>query len=432
MLSPMFPAVHLPHLSDVELPQVQRVRVKQPEAEAIADIEGAVRAEMARSRRLRNVPPGSRVAVAVGSRGIAGIATLARTVVASLREIGLQPFIVPAMGSHGGGTAEGQAKVLENLGVTEASTGAPVRATMDTVEYGRTTGGIPCRFDAHAAAADAVVVIARVKSHTSFDRPVESGLVKMVAVGLGKQAGARNVHRLGPRGYIEVLPELARIALEASPLAYGIAVVENSRHQLVEIEGVEPEGFFAADERLLKRAKHLLARLPFAAIDALLVERIGKEISGTGMDTGVIARHDVRGITNPAAPFIVKIAVLALTEATGGNALGIGIADFVPQALANGLDLEAIYMNSITSTMVEKAKLPVVLPDQRACLQALVATSWTQNLASVRYCQIRDTLALDEVLASPALVRAAGPAVEPLSEPAPLAFDDAGHLLTRV
>jgi hypothetical protein len=432
MPSPVFPTVHLPHLDEVELPLVQRVRLKQPACEAIHDIEAAVRAEMAKSRRLRGLPRGASVAVAVGSRGIAEIATLTRTVVACLQEIGLDPFIVPAMGSHGGGTAEGQVAVLAKLGVSEGAVGVPVRATMATVDYGRTADGIPCRFDAHAAAADAVVVIARVKPHTSFERPIESGLVKMVAVGLGKQAGAQNVHRLGPRGYTEVLPALARIALDESPLAFGIAVVENGAHRLATIEGVEPEAFFAADERLLRLARRLLGRLPFRAIDALVVERIGKEISGTGMDTGVIARHDVRGIANPDAPFIVKIAVLGLTEATGGNAVGIGIADFVPVTVANGLDLEALYTNSITSTMVEKAKIPVVLPDERACLRALVATCWADDLASLRYGQIRDTLALDEMLASPALIAEAGAAIEPLSEPESLTFDNSGRLLTRI
>jgi len=432
MPSPVFPTVHLPHLDEVELPLVQRVRLKQPACEAIHDIEAAVRAEMAKSRRLRGLPRGASVAVAVGSRGIAEIATLTRTVVACLQEIGLDPFIVPAMGSHGGGTAAGQVAVLAKLGVNEAAIGVPVRATMETIGYGRTAGGIPCRFDAHAAAADAVVVIARVKPHTSFERPIESGLVKMVAVGLGKQAGARNVHRLGPRGFTEVLPELARLALASSPLAFGLAVVENGAHRLVTIEGVEPEAFFAADERLLKHARRLHARLPFARIDALAVERIGKEISGTGMDTGVIARHDVRGIPNPDAPFITKIAVLGLTEATAGNAVGIGVADFVPQAVANGVDLEALYLNAITSTMVEKAKIPIVLPDERTCLQALVATCWADDLARLRYGQIRDTLALEEMLASPALVAEAGAAVEPLSAPEPLTFDAAGRLLTRV
>jgi len=434
MHSPTFPAVHLPHLEGVELPPVLRARLRHPHADPVPDVEGAVRTAIADSRRLRDLPTGASVAVGVGSRGVAEIPVLARAVVAALREMGLAPFIVPAMGSHGGGTAEGQAGVLRHLGVTEESVGAPVRATMETVEYGATLDGIPCRFDANAAAADAVVIIARVKSHTSFDRPLESGLVKMMAVGLGKQAGARNVHRLGPRGYTEVLPALGRIAIEHSPIACGIAVVENSSHRLVTIEGVEPEDFFAADERLLNQAKALLARLPFAEIDALIVERIGKEISGAGMDYAVTGRTDIRGIPNPRRPFIRKIGVLGLSEETGGNGIGIGCADYTNLETANACDLLAMYMNAVTATMAEKARMPIVLPDDLAVVRALVATSWELEAGSVRLCQIRSTLDLEEVLITPALFEDARAIedIEAISEAEPFRFDDRGRLLTRI
>jgi hypothetical protein len=434
MLSPTFPKVHLPHLEGVELPPLLRARLAHPRAQPVPDVPGQVVREMAKSRRLRDLPRGAKVAVAIGSRGIAQIPMLARTVVGALQDMGLSPFIVPAMGSHGGGTAGGQMGVLKKLGVSEETTGAPVLATMDTVEYGSTLDGIPCRFDAHAASADAVVIVARVKSHTSFDRPIESGLTKMVAVGLGKQAGARNVHRLGPRGYIEVLPALARIAIEHSPLAFGIAVVENSEHQLVTIEGVEPEGFAAADERLLLQARSLLARLPFPEIDGLIVEWIGKEISGTGMDTTVTARADIRGVPNPPRPFIRKVAVLGLTGETGGNAIGLGAADFTTQEVANGCDLVAMYMNAITSTMAEKARIPIVLATDRDVLRAVVATCWALDLGSARLCQIRSTLDLDEVLITPALLAESDAieGLEPLGEAEPLRFADDGRLLTRV
>jgi hypothetical protein len=277
-----------------------------------------------------------------------------------------------------------------------------------------------------------VVLIARVKSHTSFDRPVESGLTKMTAVGLGKQAGARNVHRLGPRGYIEVLPSLAKIALEHSPIAYGVAVVENSAHQLVAIEGAEPEQFLATDERLLVRAKELLARLPFAQIDGLIVERIGKEISGTGMDIAISGRADIRGVANPK-PLVHKLAVLGLSDATAGNAIGLGVADFTTLEVANALDLVAMYMNSITATTAEKARVPIVLPDDRTAIRAVVATCWASELERVRLCQIRSSMDLDEILVSPALFEdlEGSERAEALSDPAPLAFAADGRLLTR-
>ena len=261
MFSPTFPEVHLPHLKDVPLPPMLRLGLSHPTAEAVADIGAAVDEALARSRQLADLRRGASVAVAVGSRGIAHIPKVVAAAVRHLRQRGFEPFIVPAMGSHGGATAEGQAGVLAHLGVTEASVGAPIRATMETAEYGATLHGIPSRFDKNAAEADAVLCINRVKSHTSFDRPIESGLTKLIAVGLGKQAGAQNVHRLGPRGYTEVLPELARIAIEHAPIAFGIALVENADKQLVVVEGVEPENF-AADRRAPPQAGQVARAAP--------------------------------------------------------------------------------------------------------------------------------------------------------------------------
>ena len=434
MQSPTFPAVELPHLAAVPLPPVQRVRLSQPVHAPLADLAGAVESALGAAKRLGALAKGARVALAVGSRGIADIDVVVGHAVAHLKGRGLAPFIVPAMGSHGGGTADGQAKVLAKLGVSEASVGAPVEATMEVADYGTTEDGIACKFDLNAAGADAVIPIARVKSHTSFDRPIESGLTKMVAVGLGKQQGARNVHLLGVYGMSDVIPALARISIRESPLAYGLALVENAQHRLITVEGVEPEDFLAADERLLKLAKSLLARLPFGQIDALTVEWIGKEISGAGMDYAVTGRTDIRGLDNPDRPFVHKIAVLGVTPESAGNAIGLGLADYTTRAVANGLDLKAMYMNAVTATLIEKARIPIVLPDERAAIQASLATCWTSDPEAARYCQIRSTLHLDEILASPALLRdLAGQAgFEVLSEPEPLAFDRDDRLLTRL
>jgi hypothetical protein len=426
MQSPIFPEVHIPILADVALPEVHRVRLTQPTAPAVADIAGAVRDALAGSAELAALRPRASVAIAVGSRGIADLATLVKASVAWLRAQRLEPFIVPAMGSHGGATAPGQRAVLAKLGIDEERVGAPVRATMDTVELGRTADGIPCRFDAEAARADAILVIARVKSHTSFDRPIESGLCKMLAVGLGKQAGAVNVHRLGPKGFTETIPALAGIALARAPIACGLAVVESAAHRLVAVEAVAPAAFAATDERLLVLAKSLLARLPFRQLDALLVEEIGKEISGSGMDYAVTGRTDLRGIPNPDHILVSKLAVLRLTEATHGNAIGIGLADYMPRQAANAIDLKSMYENAITAAIGEKARLPIVLPTERATVQALVATSWAMDVGRCRYCQIKNTLDLDEVLVSRPLL-----AELDADAPAePLRFDDDGRLLT--
>ena len=381
--SPQFPAVHLPLLEQIQLPLVQRAALNQPCGEPLADPEQAIFAALTRSQRLNRLPTGSRVALAVGSRGIGGIERVVKAAVGWLRDRGLQPFIVPAMGSHGGASAAGQEQVLAKLGITEANVGAPVEATMEVVDYGATRDGIRCYFDAHAAAADAVVLIARVKSHTSFDRPIESGLCKMIAVGLGKDRGARSVHVLGPRGLSEVLPELAAIAIEHAPL-YGLALVEDSQKQLVTLEGVEPAGFFEADERLLKQAKGLLAQLPFAQLDTLIVEWVGKEISGAGMDYAVTARTDIRGLPNPDRPFIHKLGVLGLTEQSGGNGIGLGTADYITRRAAHTCDLQQMYTNALVSAISEKARLPIVLPSDREVLAACVATCWRADPENAR------------------------------------------------
>jgi hypothetical protein len=434
MLSPTFPEVPIPHLADVPIPPMLRVRLSHPKGEPVADIGRAVDEALARSRRFADLRTGARVAVAVGSRGIAYIPEVVAAAVHHLKERGFAPFIVPAMGSHGGATAEGQAGVLAHLGVTEESVGAPIRATMETVEYGGTLHGIPCRFDKNAAEADAVLCINRVKSHTSFDRPIESGLTKLIAVGLGKQIGASNVHRLGPRGYTEVLPALARIAIDHAPIAYGIALVENANKQLVVIEGVEPDDFAAADERLLKLAKTLIARLPFDQMDGLIVEWIGKEISGAGMDPAVVGRVGIRGVPSPKKPFIHKLAVLGVTEDSYGNAVGLGNADYTTRKVVNNLDLVSMYMNSITAAGTEATRIPAVLADDRTVIRAVVATCWRSDLENARLCQIRSTLHLNEIMVSPALLPdIEGRAdAERLSDPEPLQFFEDGELLTRV
>ena len=433
MFSPVFPKIHLPHLADIPIPPMQVVKLHHATSDAIADLPAAVETALSASSRFADLPKGSKIAVAVGSRGIADIHKVVAATISYLKEQAFDPFIVPAMGSHGGATAEGQASVLAHLGITEESVGAPIRATMETVEYGATLEGIPCCFDNNAAGADAVLCINRVKAHTSFDRPVESGLTKLVAIGLGKQIGAQNIHRVGPRGYTEVLPALARIAIDQSPIAFGLALVENADKQLTTIEGVEPDDFASADERLLKQAKSLMARLPFEHLDGLVVELIGKEISGSGMDPAVVGRVGIRTIPDPEKPAVNKLAVLGVSDDSYGNAVGLGNADYTTAEVANGIDLMPMYMNSITAAGTEGARIPAVLADDLTVLRAMVATCWRNDLDQVRFCQIRSTLHLSKVLVSPALgAELQGrDDVEILSDPAPLDFNEDGKLLTR-
>jgi hypothetical protein len=254
----------------------------------------------------------------------------------------------------------------------------------------------------------------------------------MLAVGLGKQQGARTVHVMGPRGLAETLPRLAARMVEKAPLTAGIAILENAEERITHLEVAAPADFYATDERLLKLSKSIMARLPFDQLDGLIVERVGKDISGAGMDSAICGRADIRGVDNPATPFIHKIAVLGMTDRTAGNGMGIGVADFVPKALVEALDLKAIYMNAVTATVLERARIPVVLPDEEAVLRALVATCWAGG--PPRICQIRSTLHLDEVAVTEPLVEELRGKDLLLSEgpPAPMTFDAGGRLCERL
>ena len=434
MTSPTFPAVHLPMFDPVALPLLMRVALTHPRGDPIGDVEGAVAAALGGASRLNALAKGARVALAVGSRGIAHIDRIVARAVAVLEQRGLVVFIVPAMGSHGGGTPAGQTALLAELGITPEAMRAPIEATMEVVEYGHTADGTPCLFDRNAAAADGIVVINRVKPHTTFERPIESGLVKMVAIGLGNAGGALHVHRLGPRGLAETLPDIAAIALDKAPIAFGLALVENAYKQLVAIEGVEPEDFFDADRRLLGRARSLVARLPCSHVDALVVEWIGKEISGPGMDPVVTGRHDFRDLPAPSAPVTVKIGVLGITPASHGNAIGLGTADYTSRRVVEGVDLYATYLNAATGAMTDVVKMPMVLPDDRAVINACVATCWRPTPAEARLAIIHSTLHLDEILISPTLFEdmREHEGVLAISEPEPIAFSKDGRLLSRI
>ena len=428
---PVFPAIRLPQFADEPLPEVVTAKLHHPVTPALADIAGATRVALKKSRRLKELPAGARVAITCGSRGIQSKPAVVASAVAWLKQKGFAPFIVPAMGSHGGARADSQTALLAELGYTPESMGCEIESSMEVVQIGATSHGIPVWFDQSASEADAILVINRIKAHTSFAREIESGLTKMVAIGLGKAEGARLIHRLGAVGYLDVLPEWAAIAIDAAPIAYAIGIVENADKQAAIIEGTEPQDIMATDARLLPRAKANTPKLPFEQIDVLVVERMGKNISGTGMDTGVVGRSDIRGRPSHDNPLIHKLAVLGLTPEAHGNGLGLGLADFMTQEAANSLDLYAMYMNSCTSTFTERVRLPVVLADEKEVIQAAAATCWRLNGGDARLCIIRSTLHLDHVLISPALAEELGDKGEVLGSPQPLEFDDAGHLVTR-
>jgi hypothetical protein len=378
------------------------------------------------------IRPGETVALTAGSRGIAHIALILRSVVEYLRDLGASPFIVPAMGSHGGGTAEGQRAILESYGITEEFVGAPIRAGMEVVPLGDTAEGYPVVLDRHAASADHIGVVARVKPHTGFHGRIESGLLKMMMIGLGKHAGALEYHRiLLEEPYDRVVRSVARTMLARAPVAFGLALVENARDETALVEAVAPARFEEREERLLERARELIGRLPLREADLLIVDEIGKDVSGAGMDTNVVGRKRAhRGDPGPAEqPVMRHIFVRGLTAHTHGNAAGIGFADFTTRRLVEAMDYRSTVINCLTGGVAEAAALPVWFDSDREAIDAALGLLGRRRPAEARILHIRNTLLLEELeMSEPCLAEPPRTRFEPLGPPRPLSFDAAGNL----
>ena len=409
-----------------DVPAVFRLRQRFPRP-VEPDLAAAVQREIAPC--LANVEAGQRIAVTGSSRGIANLALVVRECVGALREAGADPFVVPAMGSHGGATAEGQVRVLDDTnGITEATVGCRIESSMEVVQIGTTSTGFPVYQDRLCHDADGVLVVNRVKPHTGFTERVESGICKMLSIGMGKQAGASRIHQQALRdGIGRLVLEATRLIVEsARPRLVGaIALVENAFKETAVVRAVPVESCDAlveAESALLERAYALLARLPFDDLDALVVDEIGKNVSGAGMDTNVIGKKD--GLTRPR---IGAIYVRGLTDDTHGNALGLGNADVMPRSLLGRVDLNSTYMNAFTSKRLSICKLPMLVENELQAMQVLLNFRGEADPASLRLAWIRNTSILDELWASSALLEEAraNPHLEVLTEPAPVAFDDA-------
>lgn len=382
-------------------PPMTRVRQRFDDDE-LADAGGvAEREALAALDRCHRLPaPGSSVAVGVGSRGIDRLAEVVAGTVRALRGRGLDPFIVPAMGSHGGATAEGQRELLAGYGVTEEGVGAPIRAGMESNPV-TTLDGTTLYTDALAADADAIVLINRVKPHTDFKGPIESGLVKMAVIGLGNQRGAASVHARGFAQFADFLPRAAEALLARLPVLFGVAMVENAYDRLVVVEGIDAREWTAREPALLALAKQRMGSLLLTDLDLLVIDEIGKNISGAGMDPNVTGRPAAAlpGFPPPAAQ---RIAVLGLTAATHGNATGIGMADVITRACLDQIDFHATYINGATSRTPEAARIPLVAAGVADAVRLGVDTSRRLDLASARIVRITDTLSLSEIAVSPA------------------------------
>jgi hypothetical protein len=397
----------------------------------VADVPAAIRAEMARLGVAAKVRPGMRVAITAGSRGITGIAAVLATVAGELTRLGAEPFIVPCMGSHGGATAEGQVAVLHSLGVTEEAVGCPIRSSMDTVRIGATDQGIPVVIDRLAAGADGIVVVNRIKAHTEYTGPVESGLMKMLTIGLGKHQGALMTHRNAVQiTYREAIVAVAREIIRQAPLLFGLGLVENAYDQTAEVAAAWPGDFEETEKVLLQRAKALMPRLPFQKLDILIIDEIGKEISGSGMDPNVVGRRMVFGEPEPLGPSIIRIVARDLSENTYGSGVGIGLADFTTQRLVDKLDHRPTYINSLTAMTPEKARIPMAGRTDREAMEWAFLTIGAIAPQEARVMRIRNTLHPERFYASRAFLPeiTANPRLTVVSAWSPLAFDEADTL----
>ncbi len=394
----------------------------------VADVEGAVRAEM---RKLAGASiAGKRIAVAAGSRGIAAIDRVVRTTIEQLKAFGAEPFIVPAMASHGGASAEGQIGVLADLGITEEAMGAPIHASMDVVEIGKLEDGMPIFFDRIASQSDGVVLCCRVKPHTDFRGEWESGLYKMLAIGLGKHRGAVEIHSRGFPNFHHLIPRVGRVVLEKMPILFGVSVVENAYHQVLRIEGVPAVDFEERDKALQVIAKQNIARILVPHIDVLVVDELGKDVSGSGMDPNVTGRCGSPGVDFGVAP-IHRIVVRDLTEATHGNACGLGLADLTTRRCAEKIDFVKTYTNLITATVLEPAKLPIVMRDDREAIMVAIITCNNVTTETIRVVRIKNTTELTRIQVSAAVLAdiAGRKDMKVLGAPAPMRFDAENRLV---
>ena len=414
-------------LKDVPLPKMVKIR-QTFNADEILDVSAALSAALVESGQLAQIRPGMNIAIAAGSRGVAQIATLVRTTVAEVKKLGANPFVVPAMGSHGGATGAGQAEVLAHLGITEEYVGCPIVSSMEVVEISRLPNGMPVYIDKNAYQADGIIVINRIKPHTAFRGPNESGLVKMITIGLGKQKGAESCHAYGFKYMHDLIPAMAKEMLQLAPIMFGIATVENAYDHVAKIVVAGAAELIETDRQLLIEAKAAMPRIEFSPIDVLVIDEIGKDVSGDGMDPNITGRYPTPYPTG--GPEVSKMVVLDLTEKTGGNANGVGTADFTTKRLVNKTDFQALYANGITSTVVRPNAIPMTLDCDLDAIRAAVKTSNALDLSKIRLVRIKNTLQLGEIMISEAMLPDALSLanVSVCSEPFEMQFDDLGNL----
>jgi hypothetical protein len=413
-------------LKEVYLPKVALVKQSFPN-EYIKDIPGTIQTALNRPGTLDQIKSGQKVAIAVGSRGVNNLPLIVKTIVSAIRSRGAEPVIIPSMGSHGGATAEGQKEMLMGLGITPAEVGAEIQSSMEVMEIGVLPDGLPVYISTDAMAADAIVLVNRIKPHTAFRGTIESGLVKMLTIGLGKQKGAEACHAHSFKHMARHLLEMGTMLLEKTPVVFGLGVIENAYDQTHSIFSIPADKLLEEEPVWLERAKRLMPSLPVEQLDVLVIDEIGKDISGDGMDPNITGRYPT-----PYAhggPDVSKMVLLDLTERSHGNANGIGTADLVTRRLVNKMIPEQTYPNALTSTVTGPVKIPLTLGSDLDVIRAAIKTSNAIDLSKIRLIRIKNTLHLGEFWASEEVVKElAAQGRYEISDLQIWAFDEQGNL----
>jgi hypothetical protein len=415
-------------LDPIPIPRVAGVSQKfdRPHMD---DCGGALKQILNTSGALESVFPKMEIAIAVGSRGISNQPVLVKLIAEALREKGARPFLVPAMGSHGGATADGQKKMLEDLGFGGDKIGVPIRSSMETVRVGTSENGLPVHVDKNAHDADGIVIINRIKPHTSFRGPYESGLMKMIAIGLGKQKGAEICHELGIERIAENFPAIARVTIEKENILFAIGLLENAYHETCRIELLRKEEIETEEPKLQEEAKRLLPKLHFTDIDVLVIDEIGKNISGTGFDTNVVGRYHTPGCSG--GPSVTRLVILNVTDESHGNANGLGIADFTTRRIFDQFSFENTYPNALTSTVLPSVKIPMVLETDLLAIKAAIKTCNILDKRNVRLIRIKNTNEIERIEVSESMLDGVrgNPYLRIETELYPLALNDDGNLV---
>ncbi|MDD5017120.1 MAG: lactate racemase domain-containing protein [Eubacteriales bacterium] len=408
----------------VELPCFYKVRCNFSR-DTVGDIKKTLLEALNRKGTLDRVKKGESVCITAGSREISNFCVILKALIEALTEKGAKPFIIPAMGSHGGATAEGQKEIIAQFGITEENMGVPVLSSMETAEIGCTGNGITVHVDEIALTADHILPVGRIKPHTDFKGTYESGLMKMLAIGLGKQHGASTCHKLGMANMSKNVMAIGKKVIETCSIPFGIGIIENAFHGTYKIAAIPGEDIEAEEPELLKEAKSLMPVIPFEKVDVIICEEMGKDISGTGMDSNVIGRSASLGVSRP---FAERIGVFSLTEKSHGNANGMGLADAVTRRFYRAIDFDQTYPNAITSAETTAVKLPAVMETDEFCVKFIFKTCTGCGENGLRVVWIKNTLSLDEFHISEGLLKEAqsDPAMQVFGERYRACFDEKG------